>query len=732
MKIRITILLTVILAIFSVHSIAQNYSLNMDGLDNKVGVLDSPELNPTDALTVESWINATEWQSSIWAGVIIGKQGSNPDKGYCISGGENGRVEFTLSIDEGWKSVSTPPLLGTNAWYHVAGVYNGSQLSIYINGVLQNTQDVTGDVTTSDGVVMNIGENPTWPGRYWNGKIDEVRIWNTARTQTEIQDNMNFELTGTEPGLVCYFKMNEGTGMTTADASGNGNNGQLINMTELDWVAGFEPVTADVGVLGIASPSVIGNGFSDSEKVKVEVKNFATEPVSGFEVSYIVNGGDTVTETISIEIAPFDTYTHTFQDLINLSSYTEIDITGITNLDGDSNPTNDELTETINPTLNYMIFDMERHNYGGYGQSKTKPMYMPEDLGDYSEIYLNISLNCPTGGCDPWDQPAKVSIKKGEENYELARYITPYGVACGDWTWDITDFRSILIDKVDWTSYVQVWGASGWLVSIELELIEGTPEYPYTMVTKLWIEDNWVYGDPDISYDFPEIPVYVYPEAQKAKIRMTMTGHGQGNTNNAAEFANFTHHIYIDGQETFEQNLWKDDCNQNTCSPQSGTWEYSRAGWCPGQDVQPWEWDMEGYFTPGDIVDIDFVLHDYTNLLNTGYNGSSHTEPYFRCHTYFIQYSSDVFVDIEDHIQRNGSFTGYPNPTTGNYTIKSTTGDNLENVSVYHLNGNLITSFQLMGKKEYRLDFSNYPNGIYFIKVQSSSSTSVLKTVVNK
>ncbi len=732
MKTKYSILLALAFLISSVNLIAQNFALDFDGLNDKVGILDSPELNPQNELTIEAWINAEEWQSSIWAGVIISKQGTSPDKGYCLSAGENGRVEFTVSINEAWSSVNTPQLLGTNAWYHIAGVYDGSQMKMYINGELQSTEDVVGEPTAGTGVVVNIGDNPTWPGRFWNGKLDEIRVWSVARTVTEIQANMSIELTGTEVGLVAYYPMNEGAGTITADVSGNDNGGQLINMDNSAWVDGFEPVTADVGVIGIASPSVIGNGFTASEKVKIEIKNFATQPVSNFEVSYKIGNGDLVTETITIDIEPFDTYIHTFQDLVNLSGITEIDITGYTNLDGDSNPANDELSETIEPTLNYMVFDQKRHNYGGYGQSHTKPVYMPEDLGDYSEIYLNVNLECPTGGCDPWDQPAKIYINKGDESYELARYITPYGVACGGWTWDISDFRSLLIDKVDWISYVQVWGASGWLVSIEIELIEGTPEYPYVIVDKLWAEDNHVYGDPLIPYDFPEIPIYVWSETDASKIRMTMTGHGQGNTNNAAEFSNFTHHIHIDGQESFTQNLWKDDCDQNSCSPQSGTWPHSRAGWCPGQDVQPWEWDMNGLYTPGGFVDVDFVLQDYTNLNNTGYNGGSHTEPHYRCHAYFIQYSTDEFVGIDDNSQTENDIIGYPNPTTGMFTIKASINDKLENVAVFQLNGKLVTSVNGNGQKDIRLNLGDYPSGIYFIKVQSSLRSTVIKTIVKE
>lgn len=727
-----TILMVLLFSFLGTNLLAQNYSLLFDGTNDKVGVLDSPELNPLNGMTVEAWINAAEWNTNIFGGVIIGKQGTNPDKGYCFTAGQNGRVEFTVSVDEGWKSVATPALLGTNAWYHIAGVYNGTQVMLYINGVLISAEDAIGLLTEGTGVVMNIGDNPTWPGRFWNGRLDEIRIWEVARTEAEIQATMSTELTGNEPDLVAYYNMNEGTGIVLTDVSGNENNGQLINMSEEAWVDGFQPVTADMGVIGIASPSIIGSGFGMEEKIRLEVKNFATEEVTSFELSYQINEGETVTEIVNMVIPPFETYIYTFEDQLDLSAFSTIEIAGSVVLEGDDNPENDVITETITPTLNLMIFDQERHNYGGYGQSHLRTVFMPEDLNNYSEIYLHLDMDCPTGGCDPWDQPAKLMINKDGETYEIARYITPFGVACGGWTWDITDFRSLLTERVDWVSYVQVWGASGWLVSLELELVEGTPTYPYSKVTKLWTEDNWVYGDPDISYDLPEIPVQIQNETIAAKLRMTTTGHGQGNTLNAAEFSEFTHHIHIDGQEVFAQHLWKDDCATNSCSPQSGTYLYNRAGWCPGQDVQPWEWDLNGHFAPGETVAFDYVLADYTNLNNTGYNGGSHTEPHFRCHAYLIEYGDEDFVSVNENRVATRNIEAYPNPTNGWYFIRALENERIAEIRVYQMNSRQIANYEVNGASEYKLDLSQLPNGIYLISVRTESSTEVIKVIKTK
>lgn len=69
------------------------------------------------------------------------------------------------------------------------------------------------------------------PSQFFAGKLDEIRIWNRALSQTEIRNNMNKQLTGSEPGLVAYYQMNEGEngtcedGKDVCDKSGNGNHG---------------------------------------------------------------------------------------------------------------------------------------------------------------------------------------------------------------------------------------------------------------------------------------------------------------------------------------------------------------------------------------------------------------------------------------------------------------------------------------------------------------------------
>ena len=91
---------------------------------------------------------------------------------------------------------------------------------------------------------MNIGrQSPsTCYCNILDGNLDEVRIWNTVRTQAEIQANMNTELTGSEINLVAYYNFNAGQGTSLPDLTTNNNSGTLTNMDpSSDWVSGFRP-----------------------------------------------------------------------------------------------------------------------------------------------------------------------------------------------------------------------------------------------------------------------------------------------------------------------------------------------------------------------------------------------------------------------------------------------------------------------------------------------------------
>jgi hypothetical protein len=723
--------LVLIISLFCLSTVwAQNFALEFDGTNDKIVIPDNASLNPTNAITLEAWINVAEWDTNIYGDNIICKQQSGtPDCGYNLTCGENGKVQFTISAGAGWNDVSTGSILGLNQWYHVAGVYDGASMKIFVNGIMQSEIAVTDEINISSND-LNLGENPEWTNRMFNGTLDEVRIWNVARTDAEIQSAMNTELVGDETGLGAYYNFNEGAGTDLNDISSNTNNGVLTNMTESAWVDGFVSDSKDIEVGGIVSPTWADESFSGDQPIKIEIKNNSGVEVSGITASYAIDGGTPIEEELTgIVIPSLSSYIFDFSQTTNLSGLTSVDITATVSMENDINGTNDTITENITLGTNLLLFDGITHNNSYAGQRQKFVTYFPDNLDNVEQIILTIDMECPTLGCDPWDQPAQMLLHKDGKAYELARYVTPFGIACGPWTYDITDFRDVLKGKVEFESFIQVWGSSGWDITAEIDLVEGTPEYNRTIITPLWSDFNFVYGDTTISYDLDAQTVAINPLTEDAVVRLTNTGHGQGNTYNAMEFYETTPHLWVNGTQAFEHHLWKTDCATNECTAQQGTYTYSRAGWCPGQDIQPMIWSLNEYFTAGQNIDIDYVLQDYTNLLSTGYDGSSHTEPHYKIYAYLIESYNDE-TSVPNAIQDFGNLTVYPNPTDSKINIRLEDYSNTEvDVRLVNVFGQEIVTGAFIGF-DYSFDVSNLNKGLYLLEISTKGKTHTEKIAI--
>ena len=313
-----------------------------------------------------------------------------------------------------------------------------------------------------------------------------------------------------------------------------------------------------------------------------------------------------------------------------------------------------------------VAFDAVHQSFGDLGNNRTviDTIRFPESNSNFSEITMNVNLECPNGGCDPWDRKAKISVMHLEEWYEIGRYVTPYGVECG-WSFDVTDYRSILKGEVPILSYIDTWVRPGWLVTIEFHFISGTPNYDYTAVRNIWNEDYVVYGDESIPINIPSVTEYIPMDAEAVYLRMITTGHGQGNTDNAAEFSYRVHEIHLDGEMEFLHDFWRSDCESNSCSPQNGTWQYDRAGFCPGDKVLHDDFYLEGNLFYGDTIKFDYVLEDYINYCSPNnpscvdgttcpqcnYNNNGHTEPFYFIASQLIIHSDSYHSNADTYFK---------------------------------------------------------------------------------
>ena len=220
-------------------------SLNLDGSNDYVNI-PKPNLN---SFTIEYWVKSTQVSPSgtQWYqgnGIVDAEVGGGAtDFGTVLL---NNKLAFGVGNPD--ITIQSTTSINTGNWIHVAATWDGTtgEMKLYINGVLEaSTIGATG--TRSAPPSIRIGSIQTGIN-YFNGTIDELRIWNSVRSQSEIQSNMNSEI-GTSSSLVEYYRFNQGnlngtnTSVTTlSDTSGNNNTGTLYNFgltgTTSNWTTG--------------------------------------------------------------------------------------------------------------------------------------------------------------------------------------------------------------------------------------------------------------------------------------------------------------------------------------------------------------------------------------------------------------------------------------------------------------------------------------------------------------
>lgn len=677
--------------LFSSFCLAQTSGLELDGNAGSISLCHDDNFTIGDGFTIEAWIFANEWKAEFWQGSIVNKDRHpqpSPNEGYALRAGKDGTLSFVIATGDAWPEITSDPIMNANQWYHVAGVYESGTASIYINGEFVNSGPINGTPSPNVATDLVIGDSPGWPGRVFNGIIDEVRIWNVARSAQEIADNITTEFTGNEAGLVAYLPMNEGMGNITENLVDNNCNGDLNQVT---WSDGYSIPAFDVGVSAITAPDLLSI-FNRPTKVQATIQNYGSEAVTSVPVELTINGLPTLTETFNTNLQPGESAVVVFSTPLDLTGNTTNLVSTRTMYPDDGNDLNDGVSYRYKKPSNDNIVNIineEQHNFGSAGQTRFTLANLPKNMEDYDQILIHFDVECPDTGCDPWDQTARISVESPDGDIEIARFITPYGIECGPWTVDVTDFKTILSGPVVFKSYIQVFGQSGWLLNCDMEFVEGNAP-AYSRVNRLWETDYWVYGDPSVMDDnLPETSTNIASHTQTSHLRMTITGHGQGNTDNAAEFSNKTHQLVINGNVEDNHNLWKDDCAQNPCANQGGNWMPNRAGWCPGQEVQPYTYNLTNNMTPGQAITLDYELEAYTNLLNTGYNNGSHTEPHYKIFSYLIEESDTRYGEFNNLkaesvvVNNDGtSFTGI------DFTIKNTGSESVATAIVsYYVDG---------------------------------------------
>lgn len=235
------------------HSVAQTSNdnrgsgncLDFDGINDLVGSIGSLSsysfIQNTGVFTLECWLQFDASAAGEGDNMILANTPTSNEKGFyfdlLVSGGQtflNMRMfraaGASISIIH---SLSPANIIPDANWHHVACVGDGTNVTFYVDGFSFAGTGTMGTFSTGNSSrTLMIGDDhtaafgaPCGTPCFFDGQLDDVRIWNTTRTQTQLRDNMCQQLVGSESGLVGYWNMNDGTGNTVADKTSNANHG---------------------------------------------------------------------------------------------------------------------------------------------------------------------------------------------------------------------------------------------------------------------------------------------------------------------------------------------------------------------------------------------------------------------------------------------------------------------------------------------------------------------------
>lgn len=205
-------------------------ALSFDGSNDLVTVSDAGSLDLTTGMTLEAWVYPTALSG--WRTVILKETSGNLS--YALYAHDDAPQPAAYI---GGTSVSGSGALPLNTWTHLATTYDGGTFRLYVNGV-QAGSGSAGTISPSN-AALRIGGNNVW-GEWFQGRLDEIRIYNRALTSGEIQTDMNTPIDGSPPASSCDLTQN---GAVEADDV----------YLSVDMALGSTPCTADIVGLGVCN-----------------------------------------------------------------------------------------------------------------------------------------------------------------------------------------------------------------------------------------------------------------------------------------------------------------------------------------------------------------------------------------------------------------------------------------------------------------------------------------------
>lgn len=231
------------------------------------------------------------------------------------------------------------------------------------------------------------------------------------------------------------------------------------------------------------------------------------------------------------------------------------------------------------------------------------------------------AVTVPTG---EWKTDSTGQKTQKQERYEMARFITPYGKRLDlglhgfTWEYDVTDYAPLLHGEV----FLEA-GNGQELLDLRFLFVRGKASREVLSVQQIWPLKGYIYKDLADDSVLQEHSIVLPKAAKGCKIRSVISGHGHFGPENCCEWMNKEHFLLVNGKKRFSWNVWT-DCGLNPVYPQGGTWQFDRAGWCPGSFVDLYEHELTPFVKPGKEFRLDYGIQPYN--LENGESGGDYWE----------------------------------------------------------------------------------------------------------
>jgi hypothetical protein len=275
-----------------------------------------------------------------------------------------------------------------------------------------------------------------------------------------------------------------------------------------------------------------------------------------------------------------------------------------------------------NDTIIVHVFSFDDPSPSGWAVPYRGMAKFPENDDTYRKILMVQHLKCDprtnhdSFPCGEWDYHTRylinVPIADSIEEFELASFITPYGIRLDmggskgwKWIYDVTDYAPLLIGERE-----IVAGNNQELLDLSFIFIKGTPPRPVINVQNLYPAGLYKYQAIADDSALMEVSIPLRSDMRSLMVKARVSGHGHEGPRNCCEWDRKMHHYTVAGEERIRWEVWK-DCGFNPIYPQGGTWPFDRAGWCPGTPVDEYCFELGHLFKSGDTLRIDYGIEAY-------------------------------------------------------------------------------------------------------------------------